>query len=465
MEALTGGVRPARAVFRRRSAAAAALRDTSAALRHARPMVIDLDTRPSASETSRRGPHVTCSGTARPAAVVAVVLLVLALGGSAPPLPGLRHVLTVENTSGAFALTPTGVFTAHFGRSPGRQAIVRRHPLGPSPRWSTELPQTVGSLDVVEPARVLVVGPAQVLMTTSVDAVQTTFLDSGTGEILWSTRTDRVLRLADTGALMTRGTTGSATLRRADLRTGRTWWSRELGPGSYADAGEPSAGVVTVDRRGRATVLDADDGAVLATAELGVAPGEIDDDGIGGTAVYAAVGARLYLARRDDGEGSLTAYRLPDLRPLWRSTAALLSRPTWCGPQSVCVATAAGPTVLDSDTGKVRRSDSRRPSGFDTRAAGLPGPPRIAGPPGTGPALLDPATRTTLSVLGAGISLRSDRAETERVWVQVPGPRGGLRTIGVLERVNPHRCAATADYLACPTDSGRLTVRRTPGGG
>ncbi len=441
-------------------------------------MVIDLDARSSASEASSRGPGPTWLVTARPAAFVAVVLLVLALGGSAAPPAGLRHVLTVENTSGAFALSPAGLFTAHFGRAPGRQAIVRRHSLdGPSPRWSTELPQTVGSLDVVEPAGVLVVGPARVLMTTSVDAVQTTVLDSGTGGILWSTRADRVLRLADTGALMTRETSGSVMLRRVGLRTGRTLWSRELGPDSYVDAGDPAAGpsgaVVTVDRRGRAAVLDADDGAVLATAELGVAPGEIDDDGIGDTAMYAAVGSQLHVARRDDGEASLTAYRLPDLQLLWRTTTAPLSRPTWCAPQSICVATAAGLTVLDSDTGKVRWSDSRWRSGFGTRAAGLPGPPRIAGlagPPDSGLALLDPATGTTLSMLGAGTlvgttSLRSDREETHRVWVQVPGPHNDLRTVGVLERVNPHRCAATAYYLACPADSGRLTVRRIPADG
>ena len=193
-------------------------------------MVIDLDAHRPASRTPARRRRLPV----RPAAIVAVLLVALTLGGSAAPLPGLRRVLAVGNTSGVFALARAALFTADFGPAPGRQATVRRHPLdGSSPRWSAALPQTVGSLDVVEPARVLAVGPAQVLMTTSVDSPQTTFLDSGTGEILWSTRTESVLRLAETSVLMT----GSAGLRHADLRTGAP-----LRSPVHLDPGDPAAG-------------------------------------------------------------------------------------------------------------------------------------------------------------------------------------------------------------------------------
>jgi PQQ-like domain len=439
-------------------------------------MVIDLDAQIAASVAPGRRRGAADVLGARPAAIVAVLLLViLTVGGSAAPLPGLRRVLAVENTSGAFALAPAALFTANFGPAPGRQAIVRRHSLdGRSSRWSTELAQTVGSLHVVGPAQVLAVGPAQVLMTTSVDSLRTTFLDSGTGRILWTTTTDGVLRLADTSALMIGGTGGSGVLRRADLRTGRTLWSRELGSSGYLDAGDsalgPSSHIVMVDQRGHATVVSFADGAVAASAELGVAPSRTEDDGLGDTAMYAATGAHLYLARRDNGQASLTAYRLPDLQPLWRNTTAPPARPTSCGPHHLCVGTAAGLTVLDSDTGTMRWSDKRWRSGFDTRAIGIPGPARIAvvdSRPDTGRALLDPATGTTLSTLGPGTLvganlLRPDLNEIGRTWVRVTGPRSTIRTVGAVDTVAPGRCAATADHLACPTSSGRLTVWRIP---
>jgi hypothetical protein len=205
-------------------------------------MVIDLGAVPAASAERPGGaPRRADRGAVRPGVTVAVVLAVLVLGGSAAPLPGLHRVLAVENTSGAFALTPAALFTADLGRAPGREATVRRHPLdGRSAPWSTAVPQTVGSIDVVAPARVLAVGPARVLMATSVDSPRTTFLDSDTGRILWSTTTHRVLRLADAGALLAGGAGDAAELRRVDLRTGRTLWSRELGSSRHPGAGGPA---------------------------------------------------------------------------------------------------------------------------------------------------------------------------------------------------------------------------------
>jgi hypothetical protein len=438
-------------------------------------MVIDLDAHSPASAGSRRGLRPADRTAARPVAIAAMVLAVLALGGSVAPAPGLRRVLAVENTSGAFALTPAALYTANFGPAPGSQAMVRQHPLDDAAaRWSTELPQTVGSLAVAGPAQVLAVGPAQVLMATSVDFLRTTFLDSGTGEILWSTTTESVLRLAGTSALMSGGAGDGATLRRVDLRTGGTLWSRPLGSALYLDAGGSSADssehIVTVDQRGRAEVLDFTGGTVLATAEFGVPPSRTEDDGLGDLAVYTAVGGNLYFARRADGRASLTAYRLPDLRQLWRSTTTPLGRYTWCGPAYLCVGTAAGLTVLDNGTGDIRWFDHRWSTGFDPRAIGVPGPPRIVvadGRPDPGLALVDPATGRTLSVLGTSLFvgtslLRADLEQLGRTWVQVPGQHNDVRTVGALDTVAPNRCAGVAGYLACPTSSGRLDVWRLP---
>lgn len=411
-------------------------------------MVIDLDAPvPVRPETARRG--------ARPVALVVVVLIVLTLAGSAGPPAVLRMVLGVD-TSGAFALTSSALFTAGFGRAPGRQAIIRRFPLaaGLAP-WAVEVPQTVGNLHVV--GGVLVAEPAQVLIATAADQQQTTFLDSDTGAVLWRTRTTGVLRLAGSGALITE----AGRLRHVDLRTGRTRWSRALGPSARPDAGSPGR-VISVDRRGRATVLGDADGTLLAEAELAAAPGD--------TARYAAAGDHLYLARQDDGAASLTAYRLPDLRPLWR-TAVPAGRPSWCGPEHVCLTTAGGVTVLDRSTGRVRWSEDRWRTGFDSRALGIGGPRRIAvvdGRPDAGGALLDPATGEVTAMLGAvtfagAAMLRADLDRPGRTLLQVVGAAGEVRTVGALDSIVATRCESFADHLACPTTHGRLEVWRVPG--
>jgi outer membrane protein assembly factor BamB len=344
--------------------------------------------------------------------------------------------------------------------------VVRRYPLGGSSSpWSTTVLPTVGGLDFVEPARVVVV--------TSADFLQTAVLDSDSGTVLWRTTADSVLRLAGTSALITGGTPGSTVLRRVDLRTGRPLWSRDLGRIRYLDAGDPALGpprrVVTVDRQGRSAVVSFTDGAVLVTAQLGAAPSPAGDDGRADTAQYIAIGDRLYLARRDNGAASLTAYRLADLRQLWRTTTASLTWPTWCGPY-LCGATAAGLTVLDSATGGVRWSDPRWRLGFDTRTIGLPGPPRIAvrdDRERPAVALVDPATGRVLSMLGRSVFvgtnlLRSDTDRLGRTWVQIAGPDNTFPTVGALDTIAPNRCAAVPGYLACPTSAGLTTVWRVP---
>jgi hypothetical protein len=73
---------------------------------------------------------------------------------------------------------------------------------------------------------------------------------------------------------VTFATGGSPVLGRVDLRTGATLWSRRVGPTGYLDAGDPAvggpSGIVTGDQRGRVTVINFDDGAILANADLGV---------------------------------------------------------------------------------------------------------------------------------------------------------------------------------------------------
>ena len=370
-------------------------------------MVIDLDAHRPATAVSTPGrPNL------RSVAWAAVLLAVLVLGGSAGPPPALRWILTVDHAAGTFTLAPDAVFTAGFGRAPGRQTIVRRVALdGSGTRWRTELPQTVGRLTFSGATGVLVAEPARVLMTTAADAVEATFLDADSGEVLWRTRSSGLLRVADDGALIVAGTQ----VRRADLRTGQTRW----------------------------------------TAELEVAPQPGFD--------YIADGDRLYLHMANR---ALTAYRLPSLEKLWEEAAVPPGPPVRCGPAHLCLAGDESLTVLNSETGAVRWTDDRwrldpAATGTATRIAVIDAPTE------TGRALLDPDTGEILAELGAGAFvgthlLRPHVEGAGRAWVYAVGPRHDLRTVGSLDAAGSSRCVDAAGHLACPTTSGQLRIWQLP---
>jgi outer membrane protein assembly factor BamB len=431
-------------------------------------MVIDLGDVPFEAETSGRQWRWFAHLAAQPVVLVAVVLALFALGGSARPLPALRPVMTADGSSGVLALSST-LFTAGSDPSTGNLTWIRRYSLSDrSMTWTARLPQPVEQLDFAASANVLVAAALSTL-----DNGQISVLDADTGTVLWRLASGvAVLRLAGTSALLSTADTDQAVLKRVDLRTGATLWSRSFDPTGYLDAGDPAFGaptrIVTVNNLGRAAVYDFTDGKVLATADLGAEPRQ-NDDGRTDTAQFTALGDRLYLVRRDSGAESLTAYRLADLQRLWRSTSVPVGRPSWCG-SVLCVTTAEGMTVLDGADGSVRWSGKRWLLGFDTRAVGIPGPSRlivIDSLRDPQRALLDPASGRVLSLLGqsifvGGTLLRSDVQKVGRTWVQVPGPGNSFRTVGRLETVAPARCVAVAGYLACQTSTGSTTVWQIP---
>jgi outer membrane protein assembly factor BamB len=445
------------------------VRDTSPVVGHARPVVIDLD---SVGETSSRGRWPARRVTRR-VLPAAVALVLLTLGGSATPLPGLRPVLTTESATGVFTLGPSALFATESDAAPGRSSI-RRYALDQrSTTWVTRLPHRVEELDLAAPANVLVAGSVNSTQPSLATSMRATFIDSDTGRVLWRTTSDdAVLRLAGTSALMASSADSEPVVQRVDLRTGTVLWSRPFDPTGHLDVGGPAGGdpsrVVTVDQRGTVRTYAFADGEVLATADLGAAP-TLDDDGLDDVVQVHTIGDRLYLARRDSGSPSLTAFRLDDLQQLWRRTSIPVGYPTWCGAY-VCITTASGMTVIDSIDGSPRWSDSRWLLGYDTRAVGMPGPPRLAAIDSQQDpehALLDPASGRVLSLLGRStyvgtVLLRSDITRIGRTWVQIPGPSGEVRTVGHLDTVAPARCDAAANHLACPAPTGRTTVWRVP---
>jgi hypothetical protein len=391
---------------------------------------------------------------------IAVALAVLALGGSVPAAPQVRGVLVTEELPGSFDLSGTALFTSGYV---GGRALVRQYSLTSSrARWTTELPQPVGSVALAEAARVLVV--------TSPESLQASFLDSETGAVLWrrTSGATTVLRTIGDSALVTTptGIGAGLVIERVGLRTGAVVWSRGLDPDGFLEAGAAGQ-VVTVDRRGRGTVLSFADGAVLGTADFGVEPDLNQYDEPGDTARFVTIADRLYLARRNSGRHSLTAYRLPDLGQLWSSTTTPFGWPVGCGSY-LCISTGTGMTVADASTGAERWSSTEWRLGIDSRSEGMPGPARLFvsdarhTPRG---ALLDAATGEVVTELGFSLlrgptMLRVDRLQTGRTWVQAVGPEGELRTLGSLDGELLERCEAVDAHVACATRRGRVSVWR-----
>ncbi|GAA3932161.1 outer membrane protein assembly factor BamB family protein [Actinoplanes auranticolor] len=417
-------------------------------------MVIDLGDASAVPET----PPSPGTTRRRPTALGLAVLAVLALAGSAPAEPPrLRSILVTDDLAGAFTLAPSALFTSSFV---GRQAQVRRYSLADrSVQWTTALPQSVGDLELTD---------AGVLTVVSPEYTQVSFLDSDTGTLLWrrTSGATTVLRVIGDSVLMTSTHARSehAVLERTSLRTGQPLWSRRLDAFGYLDV-DDAGGILTVDQQGRAAVLDAADGAVRATADLGFAWDPQRYVGDGGTVRFETYGDRLYVTRRERGVGSVTAYRLTDLRPLWRSPAKIFGQPTECGA-SLCVSTVSGMTVLDAGTGEPRWISTGWRSGRDSVALGIPGPPRLL-VIGVGRiprrALLDPATGRVRSMLGlseqvGALLLRLDTAEPGRTWIQEVGPADEVRTIGRLDGMSLERCLAVAAYLACANRNGPANV-------
>lgn len=396
------------------------------------------------------------TGRRSAAAFVAVMVAVLALGGSAAAPSRVRAVLVTDEMPEAFALSSSALFTSGFV---GGRPVARRYSLtGGSVQWSTDLSQPIEDVDLAEAARVLVV--------TSAEDARISFLDTDTGAVLWrrASGSTTVLRVSGDSILMTSADPGAGTvlLQRVALRTGATLWSRRLTAGSYVAAGGSASGppdeIVTVDWHGRGAVLNFADGAVRTTAKLGAVPD-------GDTARYVAFGDLLYLMSRRGSARSLTAYRLTDLRPLWHTPAALAGRLADCGAY-VCVSAEAGMTALDAGTGEARWSSTQWRLESEAQPLRTSGPPRLVV---TGArhalrrALLDPSTGQLRSALGHGrqvgaLLLRFDVERTGRTWIQVAGARDQMRTVGSLDGMLLERCAAAGSHLACADRHGRANV-------
>ena len=364
------------------------------------------------------------------------LLLSVTIGAASPTVPH-RPLVTVADTEGqgasASLLTASVLYTAE-------RSVVHARPLTPgAPRWT--MPVIIGAdgVTLTRSGSVLIVdgGPESVY----------TFLDAATGALLWQSEPDRQVEVV--GDRVAIWSDYEETLRFVALRTGRTLWTRSATVGVMAhDAG--GRVLVTFDYDGKATSYDMTRGRVLAhDRDLGLGePPQLDvnlneSDSAPGATID---GDRLYLYE----SSSVTAYRVPDLKRLWRTRTGA-SRITACGP-AVCATVRQGINVLDPATGGVRRT------GAGWRSVTADG---VAVADGGQATLVDLTTGRELRPLGRG----EPAGDLQLLWdprgMWVTDRRHG-RPIALLPGVDPINCVAVGDHLACPTVGGTMTVWQIP---
>lgn len=368
---------------------------------------------------------------------ILAALLLMTVGAASPPPRG-AGLVQVADTEGQVAyaslLTASVLYTAEG-------SDVRARPLTPgAPRWTMPVITGANGVTLTRSGSVLIADAGS-------DSV-CTFLDLATGALLWQTRElDQVDVVGDRVAVWAAGE-GLGTLRVAALRTGRTLWSRraEVGTMTHDAAGRV---LVTFDYDGRATGYATADGRVLVRGrDIGDGrypslDADLHED-IEVDAGVTAGGEQLYVY----GESGVTAYRIADLKRLWRTRTGA-SRVTACGV-AVCAAVRNGISILDPATGAVRRT------GRGWRSVTGDG---VAVADGGQAVLVDLVPGRDVRPLGHGAPAGDLLLLWDPHGMWVIDLRPG-RPIALLPGVDPIRCAAVGDHLACPTDGLAMTVWR-----
>jgi outer membrane protein assembly factor BamB len=373
-----------------------------------------------------------------PLVMVALLLAVAeVIGGAAPPVRA-GQVAQVTDPAGlptwSSLLTEDALYTTYFVDE--TRSEIRAWPLRPGgPRWTAR----VSGYDL----RLSRTGTT--LVADGGGEGGLTVLDARTGRERWHVEAGAVtVVLGDRVAISAPGVDDEpGELRMADLAGGRTIWSR---PG-YVDllyASGDHRYLIELEPWGvGATVYAAADGRVLLRGrDLGIDPklwGVLQPEPF--TAV-AVVGDRLIVY----GPDAVSAFRVADLAPLWRTPVKSPLAVSGCGG-ALCAGGADGLTVLDPETGAIRWSDPRWRT---LDANGI-----VAGAEGRS-ARVDPATGRIRRDLGPGavvgdLMLRSG---ADRIWVT---DLADGSVLGTLPPVLPSSCSAAGAYLAC-SSAGRATT-------
>jgi hypothetical protein len=268
--------------------------------------VIDLDLPPPAPRRRFRFRFPRPHRLVRPVLTgLCAVAVVLTLGAAGHPKPGLARVLSVDSTLiDDQLLTPDALYSVEMSEAEEGPATVRARPLAPGgPSWTTVVPYVAATLTLTlrDRAGVLIAGVA--------GAPPATFLDAATGARLW--------RVGGAGVLVTDQATVAVVtqdpdatpskIRVADLRTGRTRWTRKAASAVAVDL-DGAGHLIVVDIYGWARTYRLTDGRVVASADLGGGERLWNNYGTSEFAAAEIVAGRLYVRQLKGDRASLRAF-------------------------------------------------------------------------------------------------------------------------------------------------------------
>jgi hypothetical protein len=324
--------------------------------------------------------------------------------------------------------------------------------------WQAPLPLS-GALNGVGAAA------GQMLISTQpelLQEVESVSIREATGQIAWRRRAlfegvtpvgGHVLLWTSPDGTPT-ASTGRETLQAVDPVTGAVRWSYRVPNGgwiSYRYAGRAPTHVVTLLPAGRVEVRDAEDGRVLAAADLlPPRPPSVP-------ASYVQFTGDLMLVRR---ESMVTAYGLDRLDRRWTAAIDLTKEYVLpdCGETLCVISHDRGVRVHDPVTGRMLWSDPART--YVSRSGGHLVAAVRAREGLTDLAVLDPETGLEVQHLGAWtlirppdagdelIGMRTDMA-TSRAWLAHLDPAtGSAHFFGLVEGVTGD-CEARAGAVIC----------------
>ncbi|WP_045744552.1 PQQ-binding-like beta-propeller repeat protein [Actinoplanes rectilineatus] len=371
--------------------------------------------------------------------------LLLTLGAAAPAdhrSPGVRETAHVD---GAFLLTESTLYTVGSGDRPEIVAqplqtggVAWRHPVNSAD--AAPLLGLVGSMLLVSMG------------------LETVVLDTATGEELLRTPDSSYAVVAGDKLLVT-SEDGDLSLVDPAAPRDALWTV----PGAAPTAEVDPAGrwVLSMAAGGMAVVRSMADGRELTRRNLA----ESTDTAL----TVAPIVGDLVLLIRPRG---LSAYRLPDLTPLWRVPGTGAHQAVSCG-DLICLTGMNGMTALDPASGRMVWTApeylSFEPLGSNAQSvvidpvsgqvveAGVPAARGLAITQDSRVNEIDLSSGWTVRELGQGgvAGPWTLRISTEGVVV-TEAATGELR--GVLQNAVPSFCSTAGRFLACPDAAGGHTV-------
>jgi outer membrane protein assembly factor BamB len=407
----------------------------------------------------------------RPILGALAVVLVVLLAGAAHRGPPDPPVVIPARLGDALFVGSDGFFVVSAGPEllgwPMQNKIISEYALPGGELLSRTTVAVPGSIfNVMATGRVILVS----YQVERAGSEATVALTAGTGTALWRQPSRLFAVSAPDGLVLLYENTpefGTLSWSGIDLATGAVRWSLTQPPrGFITDAGSFDgfpAYLVTATHTGRIEVHDSRTGSVLAARTVPVPMGRPSDD----LPVWPA--GNLILI---GGSNGTDAYRLPDLEPRWRSTAALTGR--WiqpdCGGKICSLSWRGGLNVIDPADGRRLWTDDRWTFAHQVG-------PYLLATDNTGAqrarsiSVVDPATGRVLGAYdrwqvagaerpdGTVVAIREQFAD-DIVWYAMLDPKNvGVQVIGAAEGVSGD-CQASREALVCRTIDASVGIWR-----